>query len=64
MYNAVKIRSWFRFKAATTQRVNAVSKVMVKSVFIKMTQTKSQTGKDFKSYMIIDTVNGTLVGST
>ena len=32
---------WFNFKATTTQRVNAVLKVMVKPVFIKMTQTKS-----------------------
>ena len=33
--------SWFNFKATITQRVNAVLKVGVKSVFIKMTQTKS-----------------------
>ena len=56
--------SWFNFKATTTQRVNAVLKVVVKSVFIKMTQ--SMTGKEFKSYSyrITDTVNGTLDGST
>ena len=34
------MKSWFNFKAATTQRVNAVLKVVVKSEFIKMTQTK------------------------
>ena len=50
--------------AATTQRVNAVLKVGVKSVFSKMTQTKSLTGKEFKSYRISDTVNCTLIGST
>ena len=33
--------SWFNFMNAITQRVNAVLKVVVKSVFIKMTQTKS-----------------------
>ena len=30
--------SWFNFKATTTQRVNAVLKVVVKTMFIKMTQ--------------------------
>ena len=35
------MESWFNFKAATTQRVNAVLKVVFKSVFFKMTQTKS-----------------------
>ena len=35
------MRSWFNFKAATTQRVNAVFKVVIKSVFNKMTQTES-----------------------
>ena len=33
--------SWFNFKATITQMVNGVLKVVVKSVFIKMTQTKS-----------------------
>ena len=56
--------SWFNFKATTTQRVNAVLKVVVKSVFIKMTQSKSEMGKEFKTYRITDTVNGTLDGST
>ena len=37
------MRIWFNFKAATAQRVNAVLKVVVKSVFIKM--TKSYKGK-------------------
>ena len=36
-----KMRSWLNFKAATTQRVNAALKVVIKSVFIKMTHTKS-----------------------
>ena len=36
----LKMRSWFNFKAATIVRVNAVFKVVVKSVFIKMPQTK------------------------
>ena len=31
------MRSWFKFK--TAQRINAVLKVVVKSVFISMTQT-------------------------
>ena len=31
------MRSWFNFK--TAQRINAVLKVVVKSVFISMTQT-------------------------
>ena len=35
------MRSLFNFKATTTQRVNAVFKVAVKFVFIKMTQTDS-----------------------
>ena len=50
--------------AATTQMVNPVLKVGVKSVFIKMTQTKSSTGKEFKSYRISNTVNCALVVST
>ena len=57
------MRSWFNFKVATTQRVNTVLKVVIKSVFIKMTQTKSWTGKEFKSYRIIDIVNCKLVVS-
>lgn len=47
-----------------TNAVNAVLKVVFKSVFFKMTQTKSQTGKEYKSYKIIDIVNGALDGST
>ena len=35
------MRSWFNFKATITQRVNTVLKVVVKPVFIKMTQAKS-----------------------
>ena len=57
------MRNSFNFKAATTQRVNAVLKIVVKSVFIKMTLTKCQMRKQFKSYRIIDTVNDALVGS-
>ena len=58
-----KMRSWFNLKAATTQSVNAVLKVAIKSAFIMMTQTESQTGKEFKSYRIIEIVNCTLVWS-
>ena len=58
------MRSWFNFKDTTTQRVDAVLKVVVKSVFIKMTQIKAQTDKEFKSYRTINTVNGMLVAST
>ena len=50
--------------AATTQMVNAVWKVVVKSDFTKMTQTKYWRGKEFRSYRITDNVNGTLVRST
>ena len=57
------MRSWFNFKAAATQRVNTVLKVTVKSMLTIMTQTKSWTGKEFKSYRIIDTLNFKLVGS-
>ena len=32
---------WFNFKATTAQRISVVLKVIVKSAFIKMTQTKS-----------------------
>ena len=35
------MRSWLNFKTTTTQKVNAVLKVVVKSVFNKMAQTKS-----------------------
>ena len=35
------MRSWFNFKAATRQSVNAVFKLVIKSVFIKMTTTES-----------------------
>ena len=58
------MRSRFNFKTATTQRVTAVLKVVVKPAIIKMTQTKFEMGKEFKSYRIIDTVNCTLVVST
>ena len=58
------MESWFNFKAATTQRVNVVLKVVIKSVYIKLNQTKSETGKEFKSFKITDTINCTLVGST
>ena len=33
--------SWLNFKTTTTQKVNAFLKVVVKSVFNKMAQTKS-----------------------
>ena len=48
----------FRFKTATTQRIYTILEIMVKSLFIEMTQLKSQTGEVFQIYWIKYIVNG------